>query len=608
MAAIHYGPMASESNDIGSWANNSLTFMIPILHEELQNEQWVIRDVGVVPAYTYVDSTIAAITHSEVFGIPTTHGQFLSPPSVWMTPDGLPPAPLQPLLSAAVELLPARDEGQRVATRVVTEILQTVSTDRPAQPQDAGREAFCRALSDERTRKYETKSAHSSDMKKARTLALKLLADGSAIKQYTLKQFRDVTQPERACYQSLTCIERTFNEVFLLKEMELPLRVQIHEYPTQPLVKLLGLVYQERRVGDGSMVYTLEPLRPFWIHATMTESLGTRILFRAGDCTWRKFVLEPHPGVADAAPIQECQLPRGAKLQYSKSLDALLNDVPPLRLQSLLLPFRSPAQAADAISTYEGLQAARQIDPQMVIESVLSREWEDRTPQARWLQQQERMARELSEAMKAALPGHRSAVRRRYILKQLKHAQSQPFQPDVHGEVLALLDRVDELAVLTDQIEASCEAYRSLLDSPRAPAARTWKRHDKTMQQHFEALRDDLQRYCDRYLEQTGHRLEYLENFWNAADGRAAATSAAQVERQDTLIRRYHQRELTQQLLGLLLAEHDRVPAATLDKLAKACQKPDVCVRRDIAGADSDRLFPRELSWAEQWYVGWREP
>jgi len=43
---------------------------------------------------------------------------------------------------------------------------------------------------------------------------------------------------------------------------------------------------------------------------------------------------------------------------------------------------------------------------------------------------------------------------------------------------------------------------------------------------------------------------------------------------------------------------------ALLNKLSRAFQKPDFCVRRDALGPDRDRLLPITLSWDEDWYSG----
>lgn len=43
---------------------------------------------------------------------------------------------------------------------------------------------------------------------------------------------------------------------------------------------------------------------------------------------------------------------------------------------------------------------------------------------------------------------------------------------------------------------------------------------------------------------------------------------------------------------------------AVFNKLARAWQKPDFCVKRDAAGTERDRLFPLAESWDDDWYYG----
>ena len=43
---------------------------------------------------------------------------------------------------------------------------------------------------------------------------------------------------------------------------------------------------------------------------------------------------------------------------------------------------------------------------------------------------------------------------------------------------------------------------------------------------------------------------------------------------------------------------------ALLNRLSKGWQKPDFVIRRDSAGPDRERLFPRAESWDDQWYAG----
>jgi len=43
-----------------------------------------------------------------------------------------------------------------------------------------------------------------------------------------------------------------------------------------------------------------------------------------------------------------------------------------------------------------------------------------------------------------------------------------------------------------------------------------------------------------------------------------------------------------------------------LNKMSRAFQKPDFCLRRDAFGDDADRLLPLSLSWDNDWYYGYK--
>jgi len=43
-----------------------------------------------------------------------------------------------------------------------------------------------------------------------------------------------------------------------------------------------------------------------------------------------------------------------------------------------------------------------------------------------------------------------------------------------------------------------------------------------------------------------------------------------------------------------------------LNKMSRAFQKPDFCLRRDAFGGNADRLLPLSLSWDNDWYFGFK--
>jgi len=48
----------------------------------------------------------------------------------------------------------------------------------------------------------------------------------------------------------------------------------------------------------------------------------------------------------------------------------------------------------------------------------------------------------------------------------------------------------------------------------------------------------------------------------------------------------------------------DAQKEAFLNKISRAYQKPDFCIRRDSVGSRSNELLPMSLSWDENWYYG----
>ena len=85
MTTSSFGDVTSKTNNIGDWAKYELSFLIPVKWErEVTPNKWACEGLGLVPAFTFVDGTIAAISRTEVLGIPTLHAKFVKPPSVWL--------------------------------------------------------------------------------------------------------------------------------------------------------------------------------------------------------------------------------------------------------------------------------------------------------------------------------------------------------------------------------------------------------------------------------------------------------------------------------------------------------------------------------------------
>ena len=82
------GDVTSTTNNVGDWADLELSFLVPVKRQRQTNvakeDSWQTVGVGLVPAFTYVDNTIAAVARSEVLGIPTTKARFPETPKMWL--------------------------------------------------------------------------------------------------------------------------------------------------------------------------------------------------------------------------------------------------------------------------------------------------------------------------------------------------------------------------------------------------------------------------------------------------------------------------------------------------------------------------------------------
>ena len=188
-----------------------------------------------------------------------------------------------------VEVLPAIGEGQETQKREILALRNGVPGDQvPEADRSVKAAPWCDVLRAELARKngIETQAAPMRQLQDMLALALEPLGNRVPFALYTMKQFRDCSQPDRACYQSLLRVSRSLEEVYDVREIEEPLVLRIHEFPTQPIVSLLGLVAQNVTGPDMGISWELQPIRPFAVRATMKEAEGVRLLDHVGAHRW----------------------------------------------------------------------------------------------------------------------------------------------------------------------------------------------------------------------------------------------------------------------------------------------------------------------------------
>lgn len=409
--------IAADGSNLGWWADRDVTFYVPV--------KWYrdgrLVSLALFPVFSYANTATAAITGSEVSGIPMLQVDIASPPSTWMDPAGPSGSSGQALVRMTSLVFPSSDgAGLGARQRAIMEIHEGQVYE-PHEEADWMQVAqtWGRTLTSNLAR---TRGESPPDLlRDARTMALEVLTNGRPINVVTMKQFRDVEEPASACYQSLVLIERKIEQIFDIREMEEPMYISLFDYASQPIVTTLGLVTKAVKQVEGGRAHMVEPLRPFWMVVSMREELGKTIQVRAGTSPWELFAHGPFdpaernyfdPRDMDAPPASLSTVraaPPGAATEdpampgrrLGPSLDEHIQECVPVDLRWLTQEWqsgpRAPLDFEVAIATVE------RVEPQTVISSILSREWENRG-ETRWKVAEGKLRKSLEQATHGLLP------------------------------------------------------------------------------------------------------------------------------------------------------------------------------------------------------------
>jgi hypothetical protein len=383
-----YEEMASGTNNIGWWADRELTFFVPVKRRSLGG---ALLSVGMVPAFSYVNTTTAAITGSEVNGRPTFEATLESPQNTWMGTAGAATEAAQSLLVMRTMVLPALGLGQKAEQRILLEVqrddaLPRADTDRWEPLADH----WGRILLHDHERKLKQAKtetfAEIQAFADAKALALEVLTLGQPLNTFTLKQFRDAGDPDLACYQAIVQGRRVIDQVYDLREIDELLHVRLHRYPNQPIQDVLGLRRKWTEVRGTVAVDVLQPIRPFWMRVALREELGRNLCWRAGDEWWQAggsvddgCFSTTDQGDPGWKPSVGCALVE----QLDKDGEAARHPRATAREwadSNVKDPRVTPAAAAAAVEA---------IEPQVVLEHVLSAAWGNRGPLSRSLERRQ---------------------------------------------------------------------------------------------------------------------------------------------------------------------------------------------------------------------------
>lgn len=394
LTGFTYDSVTSESNNVGDWAKYEMSFMIPVKWQRMKRAEWEeIRHypdaalhpswetvgVGLVPSFSLADNTITAISRSEIQGIATGRANFIRPESVWLGAEGK-GDDAETLLRVDMELLPAVTEGLDAAVHPLIQIntggnCRTLGSD-PDAPWK-----WAEQLRLELNAKNTQKAASWDKLKVARALGLELLGNQTPFSLYTLKQFRDVSDPDKACYQALIRVSKSLANVYDMQEIEETLTVQITDYPEFGIVESLGIVANRIDTDSAGIDYNAQGVRPFFIRCTLDEPPGERVLTREGLDAWTI-----HSAAFGTMLSGE---PASPPITVDLRAETLQDRVDPSRTQEVMYQARERRSSGtiskdDEISPSMAKDAIEAVDPQAVIEAALSREWSNQSPSAHW--------------------------------------------------------------------------------------------------------------------------------------------------------------------------------------------------------------------------------
>jgi len=233
-----------DRGQVNCWRDRELAFYVPVERtgDDGKPELWFLAPV------VFSNDEVAVITLREVLGLPASQGAITSPPVEWMASDPMRP---QSLVRVHTEVVTDADANTPQSEHVVISVVRDEALDRTGTK-----------LSAEDQRSYER--------------IVEQIRDTGLLHMVTLKQFRDVHDPSRACYQSIA------EEDILLQirehgELEGPLAVRIRSYPSQPIVEILGLEVARTEPGskEGGLpaVDILSPERGIWLQGAMDHKV-----------------------------------------------------------------------------------------------------------------------------------------------------------------------------------------------------------------------------------------------------------------------------------------------------------------------------------------------
>ncbi len=242
---------------------------------------------GFVNAFTYVDDVETAITANEVFGVPSMGSVIEASENEWLSRDPSRQRDQHEILRMNAQVLPELMAGARAVDRTLVD----VSTHHPyhARIQETEEEALINwvtILAEDLQTKNNESMTDATDC--GQGFALKLLGGAASFNQFSLKQFRDSSHTENACYQGLILRRHKLVKLSDIREIDAPVHVSITDYPTQPICQILGLKPKYSYPGPDRLVRVFESIRPFSFNGNITRGAGVTLFERVNSIEWKR--------------------------------------------------------------------------------------------------------------------------------------------------------------------------------------------------------------------------------------------------------------------------------------------------------------------------------
>lgn len=267
-----FGTMVSNTENVGSWATHEVQVLFPVNWKFTSCTGDVSNKIVLLAPYHFSSSEIGTITFTETSGFSIQLADIEGPSTIW--PSFYKPEHNQPLMRLWGSYYPSLNLDTYPGRSVLLEIIkESSSTPTP-------------------------KDNESVDPRKTWMDLINNWIDHKfPMPVVTLKQFRQATLLNKACFQAITAVRVQFESSGKFNEGG-PLAIKFHHNPQLPLVDLFGIEInggteylkstQPNRAWSGGRVDCQKVDHYTWIVGKVTASDHAHLAWRAlGKPEWQ---------------------------------------------------------------------------------------------------------------------------------------------------------------------------------------------------------------------------------------------------------------------------------------------------------------------------------